>query len=112
MTRAAVWSLLGALAGVAVAGCGDVQSTGSGVALLPEAARQAMLTTSHFVPVAGKRDGRLSYMAPGAKRKSALMYVGDWATNDVFVYDYRSGSSVGTLRGFDAPYGMCVEQEG
>jgi sugar lactone lactonase YvrE len=51
-------------------------------------------------------------MAPGAKRKSALMYVGDWATNDVFVYDYRSGSSVGTLRGFDAPYGMCVDKKG
>ena len=51
-------------------------------------------------------------MAPGAKRKSALMYVGDWAANDVFVYDYRSGSSLGTLRGFDAPYGMCVDKKG
>jgi hypothetical protein len=40
------------------------------------------------------------------------MYVGDWATNDAFVYDYRSGNSLGTLRGFDAPYGMCVDKKG
>jgi hypothetical protein len=51
-------------------------------------------------------------MALDAKKKSKLIYVGDWATNDVFVYEYPSGDSVGTLSGFDAPYGMCVDKKG
>ncbi|MGB6522084.1 MAG: hypothetical protein WBE83_09960, partial [Candidatus Cybelea sp.] len=100
MTRGAGWSLLGALAGVAVAGCAGVQATGSGAAPPLEAARGAA------------PDRRPSYMAPDAKKKSRLMYVGDWATNDVFVYEYPSGDSVGTLSGFDAPYGMCVDKKG
>ncbi|MGB6413857.1 MAG: hypothetical protein WBD57_09540 [Candidatus Cybelea sp.] len=100
MTRGAGWSLLGALAGVAVAGCAGVQATDSGAAPPLEAARGAA------------PDRRPSYMAPDAKKKSRLMYVGDWATNDVFVYEYPSGDSVGTLSGFDAPYGMCVDKKG
>ena len=40
------------------------------------------------------------------------MYVGDWSTNDVYVTGYPSGKSVGTLTGFDAPYGMCVDAKG
>ena len=92
--------LFGALAAIAVAGCGGVQTTGSGAAPPLIATRRAAL------------DRLPSYMAPDAKKKSRLMYVGDWATNDVFVYEYPSGDSVGTLRGFDGPYGMCVNKKG
>jgi hypothetical protein len=41
---------------------------------------------------------------------SVLLYVGDWATNDVYVYDYSNGKSVGTLTGFDEPYGICTDK--
>ena len=50
-------------------------------------------------------------MAPDAKKKSRLMYVGDWGTNDVFVYGYPSGERR-HYEGFDAPYGMCVCTKG
>ena len=91
--------VLGALATIAVAGCAGVQATGSESAAPPlQATRRAAL------------DRLPSYMAPDAKKKPRLMYVGDWATNDVFVYEYPSGDSVGTLSGFDAPYGMCVDK--
>lgn len=54
-----------------------------------------------------------SWMAPGAEAVgSALMYVSDWSTNDVFVLDYPSGHQVGTLTGFDGPYGGCVDAKG
>ncbi|MGB6522457.1 MAG: hypothetical protein WBE83_11865 [Candidatus Cybelea sp.] len=92
--------LVGALAAILVAGCGGVQATGS-EAVPPAAAGQRAVS-----------DRRPSYMAPDAKKRSRLMYVGDWATNDVFVYEYPSGDSVGTLSGFDAPYGMCVDKKG
>jgi hypothetical protein len=50
-------------------------------------------------------------MHPNAK-KSQLLYVGDWGTNDVDVFDYPSGTRAGTLTGFDEPYGMCVDGKG
>ena len=66
----------------------------------------------HYVPAAVTSDRHPSNMSPDAKKKGALLYAGDWATNDVLVYDYPSGKSVGTLTGFDAPYGMCVNAKG
>jgi hypothetical protein len=44
--------------------------------------------------------------------KAALIYTGDEETNDVYVYDYSNGKSVGTLTGFDEPYGGCVDAKG
>jgi hypothetical protein len=51
-------------------------------------------------------------MSPSSKRSKALIYVGDEDTSDVYVYDYKSGKPVGTLTGFDEPYGMCVDAKG
>jgi len=51
-------------------------------------------------------------MSPTAKTIKMLLYVGDEETNDVYVYDYKSGKSVGTLTGFDEPYGECVDAKG
>ena len=53
-----------------------------------------------------------SSMSPDAKTIKMLLYVGDEETNDVYVYDYKSGKSVGTLTGFDEPYGECVDATG
>ncbi len=69
-------------------------------------------TMPHFVqrPVHTDRNG--SSMSPDAKNSNALLYVGDDSTNDVYVYDYKSGKPVGTLTGFDGPYGECVDAKG
>jgi hypothetical protein len=57
-------------------------------------------------------DRRSSWMSLGAKSSKLLLYVGDDETDDVYVYDYKSGKSVGTLTGFSGPYGMCVDAKG
>lgn len=57
-------------------------------------------------------DAGRSWMLPEAKSTKLLMYVGDWDTNDVFVYDYSTGKQVGQLTGFDEPYDMCVDAAG
>lgn len=73
--------------------------------------RVAALTVPRYVPRPVHPDHGASWMAPGADDKD-LLYVGDWETNDVYVYDWPTGTSVGTLTGFDEPYGMCVDREG
>ncbi len=40
---------------------------------------------------------------------SALLYVSDWSTNQVFMYDFSTKALVGKLKGFDGPYGECVD---
>ena len=82
-----------------------------------DALRDAALTMPHFVQRPVHSDRSRSWMDPaygvkGAKKKSELLYVGDDSTNDVFVYDYKSGAQVGQLTGFDGPYGMCVDAKG
>lgn len=70
--------------------------------------RDAALTMPHFrnAPVHTDR-GKSFVRTPKTK---PLLYVGDWSTNDVLVYDYPSGKAVGTLTGFDEPYGMCIDK--
>jgi hypothetical protein len=53
-----------------------------------------------------------SWMLPGAKNLGALLYVSDGSTNNVFVYDFKSGELVGTLTGFSKPMGECVDKSG
>jgi hypothetical protein len=72
----------------------------------------AVLSMAHPLQMPVHPDRHASSMAAGASKRSGLLYVGDWATNDVYVYDYPSGKQVGTLTGFDAPYGMCVDAQG
>jgi hypothetical protein len=55
---------------------------------------------------------RTSWMSPGAKSIKALLYVSDWNTNDVFVYDYNNGTLEGQLSGSNEPYGQCVDKNG
>ncbi len=53
-----------------------------------------------------------SWMTPDAKRAKKLLYVSDWGTEDVFVYDYKTGVLVGTLTNLESPYGQCVDKKG
>ncbi|HLY03059.1 MAG TPA: hypothetical protein VKR56_11280 [Candidatus Cybelea sp.] len=56
--------------------------------------------------------GGQSWMSPTAKAIRELLYVSDWATDKVFVYNYATGSPVGTLAGFKEPFGQCVDKAG
>jgi hypothetical protein len=57
------------------------------------------------------RDLRRSWMAPDAK-KHDLLYLGDEAADDVYVYSWPSLKLKGTLTGFDAPNGECADKKG
>jgi hypothetical protein len=48
---------------------------------------------------------------PPTERLSSktLLYVSDWITNAVFVYDYGSRAKIGELSGFRHPSGQCVD---
>ncbi|HEV3090631.1 MAG TPA: hypothetical protein VGX91_04205 [Candidatus Cybelea sp.] len=75
--------------------------------------QDAALTMPHFMARPVHPDHGQSFMRPDKKgSKSAYLYVGDWDTNDVYVYDYPSGTAVGTLTGFGEPYGMCTDKKG
>ena len=106
-------SVLGvAFLATAIGGCGGGQSTGVGGALPQDAAGRLALAIPHYVPGAVKSDRHPSQMAPDARKKSALMYVGDWSNERRL----RDGVSQWKIRrnltGFDAPYGMCVNAKG
>ncbi len=47
-----------------------------------------------------------------AIRRAALLYVSDFGTGEVDVYDYSSRKLVNTLKGFAGPYGQCVNAGG
>lgn len=82
----------------------------SGLTLL-SIQRVAALTMPHYERHAAHPDHRASWMRPGTSSQD-LLYVGDWGTNDVYVYSYPSLTAVGTLTGFDDPYGMCIDKKG
>lgn len=67
---------------------------------------------AHPVQIPVHPDRRASSMAAGASKRSGLLYASDWATNDVYVFDYPSGKQVGVLTGLDGSYGMCVDAQG
>lgn len=54
---------------------------------------------------------RGSWMAPDARR-SILLYVSDLGNDQVDVFSYPRGKLKGTLTGFSAPHGECVDKAG
>ncbi len=48
----------------------------------------------------------------GEAKRSALLYVSDLNTGDVEVFSYPGGTLKGTLTGFSAPHGLCVDKAG
>jgi hypothetical protein len=96
------------LAAVFLAGCAP-----QGPAATPPLAADAIARTmADFVAGSKRPDRGASWMSPGAKRVKKLLYVSDWSTNDVFVYDYDSGALEGQLTGLNDPYGQCVDKKG
>ena len=57
-------------------------------------------------------DAAASWIAPDAGASTQLLYVSDWATNAVYIYNYATHASAGKLTGFHAPYGQCVDGSG
>ncbi len=101
---------------VTLAGCGGSQINPSGATqgvVQPGVAAQSLLS-----PLA-QRNGAMtvdsdhsrSWMAPQAQRNS-LLYISDLGTNAVYVHSYPKGTLLGTLTGFDAPVGECVDNKG
>ncbi len=52
-----------------------------------------------------------SWISPQAKKKS-LLYVSSVLTGDVYIYSYSTLQLVGTLTGFETPYGLCSDKKG
>ena len=58
------------------------------------------------------RTGADSWMEPGAKNASQLLYVSDLGTFDVYVYRFPSLELAGKLHGFNEPQGECADASG
>jgi hypothetical protein len=69
-------------------------------------------TMPRFVAGPKRPDHRASWMSPNAKRIKKLLYVSDWSSNDIYVYDFNKGNLVGQLSGLNDPYGQCVDKKG
>jgi hypothetical protein len=54
---------------------------------------------------------RGSWMSPKAAKQD-LIYVSDGALNSVAVYGLKSHELLGTLKGIDAPWGVCTDTDG
>ena len=50
-------------------------------------------------------------MSPQATQQR-LIYVSSPLTNDVYAYSYSTHQLMGTLTGFQSPYGLCVDKSG
>ncbi len=83
-----------------LADCGGSQQSIGAPAAMP----QGLHATTHV-----DRSG--SWMLPDAK-KGELLYVGSYASNDVYVFTYPNGTLVGTLTGFSEPMGLCSDKHG
>jgi hypothetical protein len=108
LARQAIWLVSTA----ALAGCAGSVQTPTSAALSDNVARTLSMTLERDLQAPLHRDRRSSWMMPNASHKSILIYSADWSTQDVNVYDYPSGTEVGTLTGFDDPYGGCVDAKG
>lgn len=53
-----------------------------------------------------------SWMLPEAKSASQLLYIADYQSNEVSVVKLPQGKLVGTLSGFDGPFGECTDSAG
>lgn len=75
-------------------------------------ARLAARTMPHYVAKPVHPDRGRAWMAHGATKEKKLLYISDWATDDVYVFSYPAGNLKGKLTGFEEPYGQCVDLRG
>jgi hypothetical protein len=106
------WEAIWLVSFTALAGCAGGVQTPASAALPDNVARTLSMTLDRDLQPPSHRDRGSSWMMPNASRKSILIYSADWTTQDVGVYEYPSGTEVGTLTGFDDPYGGCVDAKG
>ncbi|HEY2554742.1 MAG TPA: hypothetical protein VGI15_05780, partial [Candidatus Cybelea sp.] len=100
-----------AMGAAALAACAQVLPGGPETGLTPLSS--ARLTSMLLSPPAVRHHDRGgSWMLPDAPKMKELLYVSDWGTDDVFVYNDRTGALIGRLTGFSRPYGQCVDKGG
>ena len=80
----------------------------AGVAALAGCARA---TGGALLPGGAGTATHSSWIQPDVKKKS-LLYVSSVLSNDVYVYSYANQQLVGTLTGFEQPYGLCADKTG
>lgn len=97
------------IAAALLAGCAPIGNSGFEAPVATDAIAKAM---RHSVAGPKRPDHRSSWMSPGAKRIKKLLYVSDWSSNDVYVYDYNKGTLEGQLSGLNDPYGQCADKKG
>jgi hypothetical protein len=83
-----------------VAGCGGSQ---------PPVGAPGAMPQSRAIATHANRSR--SWMLPEAK-SSSLLYVSTSDAGTVAVFSYPKGKPVGTLTGFQLPYGLCSDKEG
>lgn len=108
-----VKGFVGACVVAAFTACGAAQIPAgqeSGMTALSQQRKVAQILPHYFQEAVHTDHGK-SWMLPN-QATATLMYVSDWAHNDVLVYNYTTGEHVGTLTGFAGPYGMCVDATG
>ncbi len=92
-----------------LAGCFPIANSGFEAPVASDAIAKTM---RHFVAGPKRPVHRSSWTSPDAKRIKKLLYVSDWSSNDVYVYDYNKGTLEGQLSGLNDPYGQCVDKKG
>jgi hypothetical protein len=96
-----------------LAGCGGSHVPFGAPGMQPYAVPDSIaMTAPRLVARSMQPDRGRSWMLPEAKRAKKLLYVSDWGTEDVFVYDYTTGVLVGTLTNLESPQGQCVDKQG
>ncbi len=71
-----------------------------------------LTTPMGIVPVQHFSHHSFNIFHPAKKHKAALIYVSDLGNGSVEVYDYPSGTEVGSATGFSYPYGDCSDKHG
>jgi len=103
-------------AALLLAGCsiGGVQPAGEITHVTEQASLASLAARSlpRYIAPPLVPDDTPSWVAPNVDASTALLYVSDWDTNDVFIYNYASKAAAGKLAGLRAPYGQCVDATG
>lgn len=94
-----------------LAGCAPAPQGGAETGLTPLSSSRL---TSMLLPqgTTHRHDRGPSWISPDAPKIKELLYVSDWGTDDVFIYNYKNGALSGRLTGFAEPYGQCVDKDG
>jgi hypothetical protein len=94
------YAVTSCLAAASLPGCGGLPFDSAQAAAIPQSRA-----------IAGRVDGRGSWMSPSAERAD-LLYISDAKSAEVYVYRLRDLKLSGTLAGFSYPGGECSDGRG